>query len=143
MDDINAQLRLCATAEELLREINAEIKRLALMKRSIHKGFEFNLSVSYLKEIYDRYGDVCPACDQPFVRRPKAKTKERVPSVDRIDATLGYVIGNIQILCKSCNEKKSREFKAYEPVNRRIHPAVDGLIAYPELIDDLKEKEND
>ena len=54
--------------------------------------------------------DVCPVCESTIVSPEQGKFWiPHTPSVDRIDSSLGYVKGNVWVICRSCNSKK-RDF---------------------------------
>lgn len=49
----------------------------------------------------------CPICKEEMVRNYGGKHQERnSPECDRIIPEKGYVVGNIQIICHSCNVAK-------------------------------------
>lgn len=54
--------------------------------------------------------DGCPACGLPFDFQghvDKAKRKPRSATFDRFDNALGYVPGNVFVICADCNTRKS------------------------------------
>lgn len=120
-----------------------ERKAYKLRQRSKRKGLNCNISASYLEQVYQRYSMGCPACGVCFCK-PSEKTdsgtlKGACPTVDRIDADLGYIIGNLQILCNNCNGNKKRKCLMYEPLR---HPLTHDLVlSLPQLVADLPSKE--
>lgn len=49
--------------------------------------------------------DTCPVCGVALAIG-SGNSSEKSPSIDRYDPTLGYVPGNILILCRGCNRRK-------------------------------------
>jgi hypothetical protein len=76
-------------------------------KRAIDRGVEFDLD--YLFEIGGLRPDACECCSIPFdysMQDNKGRPKPNTPSLDRINPALGYVRGNIGIICWRCNAIK-------------------------------------
>lgn len=65
------------------------------------KGLDFNLTPEYLKEIYT---GVCPVYNVPFVMFEK--THPNCPTLDRIDASKGYIQGNVAWISFRANRIK-------------------------------------
>lgn len=76
-----------------------------LKARAIKKNMPYDLDADYLMSIYP---DKCPVFGVEFVRK---KTREDnspwSPTVDRIVPALGYVRGNVIIVCRRANNIKS------------------------------------
>lgn len=68
--------------------------------RSKLEGVPFNLTEDTLPERPER----CPCCGIKFIRGGAWKEQ---PSLDRVVPSDGYVIGNVQWLCRRCNQIKS------------------------------------
>jgi len=49
--------------------------------------------------------DDCPVCEVPLAVGSGASS-DRSPSLDRYDPPLGYVPGNIMVICRGCNRRK-------------------------------------
>lgn len=49
--------------------------------------------------------DNCPACGVAFIFHAK-KHGPRSPSIDRLTNMLGYIPGNVAIICNHCNSVK-------------------------------------
>jgi hypothetical protein len=47
----------------------------------------------------------CPACGIVMITG-QARSSEASPSLDRYDPALGYVPGNIMVICRGCNRRK-------------------------------------
>lgn len=118
--------------EQALADINAEIKFVFLKKSAFKRGKAFNLTLEYLRVLLKRFESGCPACGVPFTTASFKRRKKgpRPPAafttIDRIDADLGYIMGNCQVLCNRCNQSKKRDTRMYEPLDTR-HPAAIGL----------------
>lgn len=71
--------------------------------RAIKRNKEFNITLEYLKEIWNKQGGICPytgwklKLNQTSVNKLQ-KTLDRA-SLDRIDSSKGYIIGNVQFVC--------------------------------------------
>lgn len=52
--------------------------------------------------------DNCPVCGVLMALGVGAPT-DRSPSLDRYDPVLGYVPGNILVLCRGCNRRKQNQ----------------------------------
>jgi hypothetical protein len=78
----------------------------AAKRRAKKKGFSFDLTVEHLEEIWT---GVCPIlCEAIQVRAAKGSINKRNrASLDRIDNSKGYVIGNVQWLSWQANTMKS------------------------------------
>lgn len=50
----------------------------------------------------------CPCCDRRiFVDGTKTRAADHSPSIDRMNSALGYIKGNVEIICWRCNNLKS------------------------------------
>lgn len=78
--------------------------------RSARNRFkECNLTLEYLKEVWDKQNGICPYTGLNLILPSYTK---KVPieyraSLDRIDSSLGYVIGNVQFVSTPINFLKS------------------------------------
>ncbi len=70
--------------------------------RAKNAGVPFDLT----QETIPPVPDMCPCCDIMLKRDPKGPWRNQ-PSLDRIIPEAGYVLGNIQWLCRRCNQIKS------------------------------------
>jgi hypothetical protein len=49
----------------------------------------------------------CPCCGRLLVKRHRpGRASDDSPSLDRVDNDLGYVPGNVRVICWRCNEVK-------------------------------------
>lgn len=74
-------------------------------KRAIKSNFEFNLDLEYLMSIFN---GKCSLSGLPiqFGKHWKLKLSDQTASLDRIDNTKGYIIGNVQWVHKQVNFMK-------------------------------------
>ena len=73
--------------------------------RSKSKNISFDIDKEYLKEIWPK-DNKCPALGIEF-KRGEGMQIDYSPSIDRIIPELGYVKGNVQIICMLANRIKS------------------------------------
>lgn len=84
------------------REENPERRMLTSAKeRAKNKNLDFNLELS---DIY--IPEFCPYLEIPLFKGTKTVRKNS-PSLDRIDSSLGYVKGNIQVISNLANTMKN------------------------------------
>jgi hypothetical protein len=72
--------------------------------RALKRGIEFSICKTDLN-----LQDECPCCRQKMEVKAgpiKKGADPRSPSIDRIDNSKGYVVGNVAIICWRCNELK-------------------------------------
>lgn len=82
--------------------------------RAKQKGLEFNITEDYLKSIWS---DTCPVLGIPLYSavyesgksrsESEAKPHDNSPTIDRIDSSKGYVIGNICVMSYRANMIKN------------------------------------
>lgn len=110
-------------------------KKRKKISNSAHKrDLEFNLTTQDVRQAILEFIN-CPACGFHFKRNDVPEDQGMAATIDRIDASQGYVKGNIQVMCHTCNQKKDRDTVAYLP-RSQWHEAAQGLW-YPELTYDL------
>jgi hypothetical protein len=90
--------------------------RLGAKRRSL----PFSLTHADLEAIMPKGGTPCPVCCTPMYRGTKHNM-----SVDRRDNEIGYVPGNVEVICKWCNERK-RDLDAWRL--HRLAMYADGLL---------------
>jgi len=82
-----------------------EVKARTTIKDHLRDGIVVSLSVddivSMLKESI-----ICPLCGVKYTYGFGNGCKSTTQSIDRIDNKFGLIDGNVQIICKSCNERK-------------------------------------
>lgn len=72
----------------------------AIKHCAIRRGMPFNLTIEYLLELFNSQGGLCALTGEPLSLRSTA-------SVDRIDNTKGYEIGNVWWTTKIANRLKN------------------------------------
>lgn len=71
-----------------------------------------NLTVEYLKKIWENQGGICPytGIEMELPKNTQdyhIKGKPHKASLDRIDSSIGYVEGNVEFVCLSVNYAKN------------------------------------
>jgi hypothetical protein len=77
--------------------------------RAKKKGREFNIDHTYLLELYNNQNGKCAKTGRSFVFETDGienRSKDG-PSLDRIDSSLGYIKGNVQLVTYHYNVAKS------------------------------------
>jgi hypothetical protein len=72
-------------------------------RRAAKKGFEFNLTPQDIPNI----PEYCPILNIKLEKHNGIGPSDYSPSLDRIDSTKGYVIGNVRIISNRANRIKS------------------------------------
>ena len=75
--------------------------------RAIKNNIPFDLELQYIIDLWYIQNGMCALSGLPMTFELK---QGRVPtnvSIDKIDRTLGYIKGNIQLVCMACNQIKS------------------------------------
>ncbi len=84
------------------------------------KGRDFNLTLEYLKQLWDEQKGICPytgwKLDNPRTSGGKRIKSPTRASLDRKDSSKGYVVGNVQFVCFMANCAKN-EFNENELIN--------------------------
>ena len=104
----------------------------SLRQSANKRGLKYSLVMKDIIEIYCQF-PACPACGLDFKKDYK---HPQYATVDRIDPRFGYVVGNVQLLCSSCNNLKERIVKRYLPL-KEWHEAAKGLSLFPLLVEGL------
>ena len=81
-----------------------------LKRKAISRGkqnLEFNITVDYLKYLWNNQNGKCALSnlDMTYIFN-----SGRIPtnvSIDKINPSKGYIMGNIQLVCMACNQIKS------------------------------------
>jgi hypothetical protein len=79
-------------------------------RNALRREKHFDISLEYLKEVWEKQKGICPYSGVTLIL-PKG-TRHKVPlqvraSLDRIDSTKGYVIGNVQFVSTLINFMKA------------------------------------
>ena len=73
------------------------------------RGLEHSIGIRDVREVYP-VDNICPILGIPFTNIKQDKKSKKIgsnPSLDRIDNTLGYIPGNIQVISWKANSMKS------------------------------------
>lgn len=77
-------------------------------KKSIKsRGREFDLSLQYLKTLWNKQMGVCSYTNIPMELSSYKKHKLNSASLDRIDSSKGYIEGNVEFVCLFINLGKN------------------------------------
>jgi hypothetical protein len=80
--------------------------------RSKQKGYKTDITIQYLKEIWDKQNGICPytKIKMELGRTTADEDIKKTPtkaSLDRIDPSIGYVQGNVEFVCYCINVMKN------------------------------------
>jgi hypothetical protein len=78
-------------------------------KRAQHRNLPFDLTVEY---IYNLPTDTCPVFNTPFKFTGNGRIRPESPSIDRLDPTQGYVVGNVVVISMKANSIKQNATSA-------------------------------
>jgi hypothetical protein len=75
------------------------------------RNIEWNLTTKYLWKLYLKQNKKCALSGKEIkmpihVRQLRDKDNDNLASLDRIDSTKGYIVGNVQWVCKRINYMK-------------------------------------
>lgn len=77
-------------------------------KTAASRGRTLDLTLDDIKAVWDNQNGLCPYTGWKLdLPKSTAKKQHNTASLDRIDSSLGYVKGNIQIVCVMANFAKS------------------------------------
>ena len=79
---------------------------MGIKHRSKKKGIPFDMTKQNLIDMQNE-SDTCPCCYEPFDFNFTGPHDPHSPSVDRLIPELGYVPGNIKMICYACNRRKN------------------------------------
>jgi hypothetical protein len=104
----NSLPKLTATQryERNTNTLKGRLNRLVIGARASakDKGYTFNIDRNDMLTIWENQGGVCTYTG--WKMEPQTKSK-RLVSIDRIDSSIGYEKGNIQLTCWCVNRAKS------------------------------------
>ena len=63
--------------------------------------------LDYLLDLWDKQNGICALSGIKMTYELKKGRTPTNVSIDKIDRTKGYIIGNIQLVCMACNQIKS------------------------------------
>lgn len=78
-----------------------------LKDRSDKKNIDCNIDLQYLHELWDKQKGLCALSGIPMTYYFDSGRVPTNLSVDRIDSSLGYIKGNIQLVCMAVNQMKN------------------------------------
>ena len=102
-------------AERLRRErepvlVRAQRLRDGMRERARDSGLPFDSDVFTVAMLVEWLAlqPECECCGQPFdfSPNPSGRARDRAPSLDRVRPSMGYVFGNVALLCWRCNNLK-------------------------------------
>lgn len=73
------------------------------------RGIPHEVGIKDVREVYPK-DNICPIFGTPFTNIKQSQAGKKIgtnPSLDRIDSTLGYIPGNIQVVSWRANSMKS------------------------------------
>lgn len=81
-----------------------------IRERSKRFGYKIEIDRDYLLSIYELQKGLCALTNEPFdlTCRNGGVVNPYSMSIDRIDSNLGYVPGNVRIVCSMANMAKGR-----------------------------------
>ncbi len=78
----------------------------AILHRVQEKGYDLTITPTNIEELYISQQQKCALSGLPIIFGEKS-TSHNTASVDRIDSSKGYIIGNIQLVHKDVNRMKN------------------------------------
>ena len=91
--------------KRLYKTIQARV--LGASERAKRKGIPCTITKEFILDLWNKQNGICALSGIPMTYLLK---EGRIPtniSIDKIDRTKGYTIGNIQLVCMVCNQIKS------------------------------------
>jgi hypothetical protein len=79
----------------------------AELKRGAHRrNLEFNITLDYISKLFEKQKRKCGLSGLDLTFGPVRKGRLRTASLDRIDSSKGYIVGNVQWVHKTLNRMK-------------------------------------
>ena len=79
-----------------------------LRKSALSRDYEFNLTIEFLWELFEKQNKLCAISGVPISLFPDSnRSRSQTASVDRIDSSKGYTIDNVQWVHKRINRLKN------------------------------------
>lgn len=103
---VNGRCAACH-AERSWAESRYDIRKVMVKsarQRAAKTGLDFRITADDVP-----LDDCCPICRVAFHKKPQARmpsSEQNSPSLDRVIPALGYVPGNVAVICRDCNSKK-------------------------------------
>lgn len=76
-------------------------------KRSTGKSLDNNLSLEFLKELWEKQNGICPYTGIKMEFNLNGNRRPRAASLDRIDSSEGYTQNNVEFVCEFINLGKN------------------------------------
>ena len=80
---------------------------LAAKLRASNKQLPFNITKEYLKQLWEKQKGLCAISNIPMTYQFDSGRINTNVSIDQINPSQGYVIGNVQLVCMAVNQMKS------------------------------------
>lgn len=114
--------------------------------RSRGRKHDNEMTLEYLKEIWDSQGGICPYTGQKmtlhnsYIARNKGGKNPFNASLDRIDSSKGYVKGNVEFVCMAVNlAKNSMSKQIMLDFFSQVRDTKPVLLQLPEVTTNLNE----
>ena len=111
-EDVNQRILRRTKSWKGYKDISGDFWR-TLKYAAVKKGRDFNLTIEYIWELFEKQKGLCNLSGLPIYLETslgsvnKNGYQKRTASLDRIDSSKGYIIGNVQWLHKDINQMKS------------------------------------
>lgn len=109
--------RSCTTERQRKHDINLENGKklekclkhrlLGAKDRAAKQNIPFDLELQYIIDLWHIQKGVCALSNLPMTFELKQGRTPTNVSIDKIDRELGYIKGNVQLVCMACNQIKS------------------------------------
>lgn len=75
--------------------------------RAVRCNIEFDITLDYIKQLWNKQEGKCALSEIPMTYSLREGRTPTNISIDKIDRSKGYTIGNVQLVCMACNQIKS------------------------------------
>lgn len=109
--------KVCANERQRQHDINLcdsdklrkclQFRVLGAKDRAKNKNIPFDITLEYVQKLWNNQDGKCALSGLPMTYELKCGRTPTNVSIDRIDKTKGYIIGNVQLVCMACNQIKS------------------------------------
>ena len=103
-DKIRIRIAQCRTQDPI--RFRAVTALTSIRKRSKKNNVFVDITQQNLIDMQNE-SDTCPCCFEPFDFSVDGSHNPHSPSVDRMIPELGYVPGNVKMICSGCNTRKN------------------------------------
>ena len=84
------------------RDLLSRLKSLLVGARN-RRSFDFSIDLEHLLLLWKNQNGLCAYSKLPLTIEAN---QQNIVSLDRIDSSKGYVVGNVQLVCRAINEMK-------------------------------------